>query len=316
MGVTVIIPTFNEELHLARCLASVVDWAERVVVVDSFSTDATGDIAARFAGRGVELVRHRYEGPADQKNWALDHLELVSDWVLFLDADEIVTPPLRDAIVDVSSDPDHATRGYFINRRILWYGRWIRHGGWFPNWNLRLFRRGFARYEQRRVHEHMIVDGPAGYLDGWLDHDDRRDLTFSIAKHNRYSTAEAHEYVDGAARDGYGSLFSRDALSRKRWVKTRIWARLPGKGLWYFVWAYFVRLGFLDGGHGLRFHAMHAMYKQFDELKAWELRHYKEGAPDGAIAFIDRRRESARPAPASSAAVASAAPDLAGGTRD
>ena len=260
-----------------------IGWADRVFVVDSFSTDATPEIARAFADQGVELVSHRYDGPADQKNWALDHLSIASDWILFLDADEAVTPELERAIVAATGDPSTTACGFFINRRILWYGRWIRRGGWFPNWNLRLFRRGRARYEMRRVHEHMIVDGPTASLDGWLDHEDLRDLSFSIAKHNRYSTSEAQEYVAGVSGDDYGRLFTRDALSRKRWIKTRIWAPLPGKGLWYFLWAYVIRLGFLDGMPGLRFHAMHAMYKQFDELKLWELRHYKAGAPAGAI---------------------------------
>ncbi len=273
MGVTVIIPTFDEELHVARCLDSVCGWAERVFVVDSGSTDATPALVEGYRDRGVRLVTHTYEGPAHQKNWALEQLDIPGDWVLFLDADESVTPELRDVILRATSG-DTAVCGYFLNRRIIWEDRWMRHGGWFPNWNLRLFRKGRARYELREVHEHMLVDGPTAFLRGHLLHEDLRDISFFIAKHNRYSDAEAREYgrvLDGT-RDGYARLFTRDPLARRRWIKTRLWARLPCKPLIYFLWAYFVRLGFLDGPVALRFHLMHAMFKQFDALKLWELR--------------------------------------------
>lgn len=284
-NVTVLIPVRDEELHLRACLESVYAWAARVVVIDSYSTDATCQIVADFAERRVELVQHEYAGPADQKNWALDHLDISTDWILFLDADELVTPELADEIRDVTSRSDDAICGYFLNRRIIWYGRWIRFGGWFPNWNLRLFRTGRARYQMRRVHEHMLVNGATARLDAHLIHEDMRDLHHSIAKHNRYSELEALEYREILAGelDGYARLWTRDPLARRRWVKTRVWARLPGKGLLYFLWAYFVRLGFLDGWHGLRYHALHAVFKHFDEMKLWELRRYKEGARKGAV---------------------------------
>ena len=269
---TVIVPVKNEELHLVACLESVVGWARRIVVVDSFSDDRTTEIARSFAGRGVELVQHAYAGPADQKNWALDALDIATEWVLFLDADERVTPELATEIERSTASPD-AADGYFLNRRILWCGRWIRHGGWFPNWNLRLFRFGRARYEMRRVHEHMVCDGPTQKLEGHLIHEDLRDLTHAIDKHNRYSNAEAHEYkaLRSGRSDAYGRLFTRDPLARRRWIKTRVWAHLPLKPLWYFLWCYGVRLGFLDGTLGLRYHLLHAMFKYFDELKLWEL---------------------------------------------
>lgn len=285
MSVTVIIPTYNEQLHLARCLDSVVGWADRVYVLDSFSTDDTVRITEQYRDRGVQLAQNVYEGPAHQKNWALDTLEIPSTWVMFLDADEIVTPELAEEIVQVSDAGGNGSNGYYLNRRIIWYGRWIRRGGWFPNWNLRLFRKGCARYEMREVHEHMLVDGSSGFLEGHLIHEDLRDLGFSIAKHNRYSQLEACEYVRAlkGQRGDYGHLLSRNPLARKRWIKTRLWPRLPAKPLLYFVWAYIFRLGFLDGMHGLRFLGMHAMYKHFDELKLWEMATYKDGAPEGAF---------------------------------
>ena len=282
MSVTVLLPVFNEELHLARSLDSVVGWADRVVVIDSFSDDRTPQIAAAYAQRGVEFVQHRYEGPADQKNWALEHLGIDTVWVLFLDADECVSPDLAAEIAGLCSQPlgPQSPAGYFLNRRILWMGKWIRHGGWFPNWNLRLFQFGRARYEQRRVHEHMECDGPTTKLRGHLVHEDVRDLTHSIAKHNRYSSLEAAEYFEllRGRRDTYARLFTRDPLARRRWIKTKLWARLPAKPMLYFFWCYFLRAGFLDGLTGLRYHLLHAMFKAFDEAKLWEMRTAKKRA--------------------------------------
>lgn len=277
MTLTVIIPVKDEELHIQRCLDSVLDVADRIYVIDSGSTDRTCKIVGQYTARheNVSLVHHGYEGPARQKNWALDALPAETSWVMFLDADESVSPDLARALLRATDDggerADPPVVGWFINRRILFHGRFIRHGGWYPNWNLRLIRRGAGRYEDRRVHEHMQVSGPTAFLTGDLIHEDLRDLSFSIAKHNRYSSDEAAEY-EQAAGDSYGRLFSRDPLARRRWIKTRVWARLPLKAPLYFLWCYVIRLGFLDGRQGFWFHVMHAMYKQFDELKQWERR--------------------------------------------
>jgi glycosyltransferase involved in cell wall biosynthesis len=299
MSVTVIIPTFDEALHIEACLASVSAWARRVYVLDSFSTDATVALAEGF-GAPVEVVQHAYDGPADQKNWALDNLAIDSDWVLFLDADELVTPELRDEIERVTQAQENAVCGYFINRRIIWHGQWIRHGGWFPNWNLRLFRFGKARYHMRRVHEHMISEGPTAHLEGHLVHEDLRDLTHAIDKHNRYSNLEAQEYLAArhGAADDYARLFTRDPLARKRWLKHYVWSKLPCKALCYFAYAYFLRLGFLDGRVGLRYHALHAIFKHFDALKLWELEsgagQAEADTPTYADAYWSERGESLR----------------------
>lgn len=294
-NVTVIIPTFNEEQHLTRCLRSAVRLTDQVYVVDSFSTDATRALARRFHDRGVVTVQHAYAGPAQQKNWALEHLPIATDWVLFLDADEALSEELVDEVARTVDRRDNPVCGYFIRRRIIWFGRWIRFGGWYPSWNLRLFRHGSGRYEERRVHEHMRVDGPTAALRHDLIHEDLRDLSHSIAKHNRYSSLEAQEYqrILEGRRDGYACLWSRDPLARRRWLKTRIFARLPGKMLWYFLWSYVLRLGFLDGLAGLRYHSLQAVYRHFDELKLWELRRQRPRPAVPAVAEVVRPRRGA-----------------------
>src|SRR5580704_11292145 len=173
--IDVLIQTHNEELNLPHTLESVKGWVNRIFVVDSGSTDRTAEIAASY---GAEFVHKAWEGYAKQKNWALDNLPFESPWILILDADESVSPELKEEIQEIMSRPVqnvfHA--GFYLNRVTIFMGREIHHCAYFPAWNLRLFKRGMARYEQRDVHEHMVVDGPVSNLRYLLRHEDRRGL--------------------------------------------------------------------------------------------------------------------------------------------
>jgi len=278
--VTALIPTYNEELNLHDCLASLRGWVDEIFVVDSFSTDRTCEIAR---AAGARVVQHEYPGPAEQKNWALDNLPIKSEWVLILDADERVSAPLRDEILGLIAAGGDC-QGFYLNRLFIFYGHPIRHCGWYPSWNLRLFRRGAARYENRAVHEHMVVAGPVGFCRADLLHEDQRDLSHWIAKHNRYSSLEADEMV--RARTGQSRMARRlhGSLALKRLIKERLWRYLPGRSLLYFLYLYVLRLGFLDGAAGWRFCLMHASVEFWTSLKYWELRNYKHQAPPGGIA--------------------------------
>jgi len=159
-------------------------------VVDSYSADRTVEIAREA---GANVVQHVFEGYARQKNWALENVPFRSDWVLILDADERVPAELAPEISGIVAADGNGYEGFYLNRKLIFYGKWIRHCGWYPSWNLRLFRRGHGRYEQREVHEHLLLDGKAGYCQHELIHEDLRDMSFWIAKHNRYSSQEARE---------------------------------------------------------------------------------------------------------------------------
>ena len=186
-------------------LRSVTGWADAVHVVDSESTDATREIAERA---GANVVIRPWLGYARQKNWALDNLPLKADWVFILDADEAILPELRDELLAIARRPVDEVRegGFHINRYFIFLGRRIRHCGYYPSWNLRFFKRGRARYEEREVHEHMLVDGETGYLKGHMEHYDRRGLEAYMAKHNVYSTLEAREIVRSERGEGGGDL--------------------------------------------------------------------------------------------------------------
>lgn len=272
--IDVMIITHDEALNLPHCVAALRGWTNKVFVIDSGSTDGTQDIARSF---GACVVNHEWEGYARQKNWALDNLPFESPWILIVDADEVITAELRDQLVQVASKPVDEVKesGYYINRYFIFLGKRIRHCGYYPSWNLRFFKRGKARYEQREVHEHMIVDGPVESLKGHMEHYDRRGLEVYMAKHNRYSTLEAAEIValeHSAMQSKIEAKLFGDPLQRRRWIKQRIYPKLPAKWLFRFLFMYVLRLGFLDGLTGLRFCLFISAYELLVQLKIIELR--------------------------------------------
>ena len=279
-NIEVIIPVKNEEINLPFALASVQEWADRVWVIDSESTDKTCEIAK---DAGAEVVVKPWLGYAKQKNWALDTLDLKADWVFFLDADEAILPELRDELLAIASkDVDKVNESAFnINRYFIFLGKRIRHCGYYPSWNVRFFKRGKARYEEREVHEHMVVDGKTSYLKGHMEHYDRRGLELYMAKHNHYSTLEAIEILQQATTKDEtidAKLFG-SAQQRRRWIKRHIYPRLPARWLFRFFWMYLLRLGFLDGINGLRFCLFISSYELLISLKTVELQ--QEEISDG-----------------------------------
>lgn len=278
--ISVLIPTFNEEPNIAQCLSSVLGWADEVFVVDSFSTDRTVEIAKEM---GATVVQHRFEGYAQQKNWAMDTLPFRNEWLLILDADEYVTAKSREEMASLAGANGAGFDGFLINRRFVFYGKWIKHCGWYPSWHLRFFRHRLGRYENRPVDEHVILNGKIGNLKQDLIHRDCRDMDWWIAKHNRYATlnAIAYEQVENnqlASERIQPRLFGNH-VERRRFLKERVWRHLPGRSLLFFLYLYIFRLGFLDGRKGLMFCAMHGVFEQMKVAKQWELREAKNLRP-------------------------------------
>lgn len=260
--------TKDEEKNLPRCLES-IRWVDQVVVVDSFSRDATPDIAR---AHGAELVRHPFEGYPEQRNWALETTRWRNEWILILDADEAVTAELR-AEIEALLEDGPAAEGYYVNRRVFFLGRWIRHCGWYPNWNLRLFRRGRARYGRRPVNEHLEIDGPLGYLHGELIHDNRKGLTAFLEKHNRYASLEAQARLRDDRRRGLWASLPELAspATRRRTLKRELWPLVPAKPLAFFFYSYVLQQGFLDGPVGLAFCLLMSAHELNVGLKMREL---------------------------------------------
>lgn len=290
----VMVITFNEAMNLPHCLASLKGWVNRIFVVDSGSTDGTPDLARQG---GAEVVHHVWEGYARQKNWGLTNLPFESPWVLILDADEIITPGLRDRILQVTNQPIAQVKenGFFINRVTFFLGQPIRHAGYYPSWNMRLIKRGAGLYEDREVHEHIIIPDPVGYIRQPMHHDDRRGLEHYLAKHNRYSTLEARslwQEIQNPSMSEKANL-SPDARHR-RWLKRVGMRYIPWPGAWRFVYMYFFRLGILDGVAGLEFCRLISMY---DAMVAMKLRAIRRHGPliDAAPASPSTGQVAARP---------------------
>jgi len=248
MPLSVAIITLNEEAKLGRTLDSLRGLADEVIVVDSGSTDRTLEIAR---AHGAKVFCEPWKGYATQKNSAI--ARATGDWVLSLDADEVLEPELAEEIRSVVTQAaDDGIHGYFIPRKNFFFGRWVKHGGYYPDPKLRLFRRGTARFQERLVHESMESDGPTARLRHALLHDAYPTLKGYLGACNKYSSL--------SAEIAYGKGHRRFSLWN---IVLRPWAT--------FLYNYFVRLGFLDGREGLLVHLYHACYVSWTYAKAWEL---------------------------------------------
>jgi glycosyltransferase involved in cell wall biosynthesis len=280
-NIEVVMIVRDEEVNVPHSIGSVVGWADRVWVVDSGSTDRTCEIARSL---GAEVVSREWLGYARQKNWAIDTLAIEAPWILILDADESVTPELREQLLAIAARPvaEVQESAFHINRYFVFLGGVIRHCGYYPSWNVRFFKRGRARYEEREVHEHMVADGTVGFVHADLEHNDRRPLEHHIAKHNRYSSMEARAIFAerSSVSQGLPARFFGGPLERRRWIKRYVYPRLPAKFAFRFLWMYLLKLGFLDGVTGWRFCLFISAYELQIEQKLVELR-LRSSAPHG-----------------------------------
>jgi glycosyltransferase involved in cell wall biosynthesis len=280
VAVSVIIPTKNEERNIEACLDGVA-WAAEVIVFDSMSTDATLDLAK---AKGAKIVQREFDNFSDHKNWAIDNIEFENHWLLIVDADERVTPPLAEEIrVVVEELSSHI--GYYIARKNLFSGRWIKHAGMYPDWQLRLFQAGKARYEKRLVHEHMLLDGSAGHLKTPFTHYDDKGIARYIDRHNVYSTLEAvevYKFLNGPqGAEQTSAEISSDASDagpgRRRRLKQFAYRWLPFRPAFVFLWMYFIKLGILEGRIGFQYCLLRAVYEFQIDLKLDELK--RDGSP-------------------------------------
>ncbi|MCX8156978.1 MAG: glycosyltransferase family 2 protein [Verrucomicrobiae bacterium] len=272
---SVLIPTFNEERNIGECIDT-VKWADEIVVVDSHSLDKTAEIAQ---AKGARVIQFKWDGRyPKKKNWALANVNWRNEWVLILDADERITQDLGKEIKEKIANPDHD--GYFINRRFIFMGQWIRHCGYYPSWNLRLFKHQLGRYEKvdvgdagsgdNEVHEHVVLRGTAGYLKKDMLHFAYPDIHTWIEKHNRYSSWEAAIEVQGQCHQE--NILGDKQKSRRR---LRLWSRhLPFRPALRFCYSYFLQLGILDGMVGWRFCRLLAMYERMIVFKVKEKKTY------------------------------------------
>jgi glycosyltransferase involved in cell wall biosynthesis len=274
--VSVVVATLNEELHVERVVHSARDLGP-VYVVDGGSSDPTCELAK---AAGAHVIEHEWTGYAEQKNWALDNLPIGTEWVLFLDADEYLTPALVDEIANAVTRDD--LDGFYLPEMNVFMGRPLRHAWWYPAYQLRLFRFGKGRYEERSVHESVIVDGRTGFLRETLYHESLKGIEAFVERHLRYARLEAAEMIrlrrDGFGGQRHGRLFGTWP-ERRRFLKLNVWYRVPARPLIRFLWLYVLRRGFLDGRPGRVYCSLLAVYEVLIDAMQAELLQAEEEEP-------------------------------------
>jgi glycosyltransferase involved in cell wall biosynthesis len=259
---TVIILTLNEEVNIAHAINSVKGWAADIFILDSGSTDGTIKLAENM---GAKVFHRTFDNYANQRNYAITELPVQTEWIFFLDADEYATPELKNEIDAVIKE--NKFDGLYIKFRFYFLDRWIKHGGYYPTWILRLFKKDKASVS-RGMNEHIIIDGKVGYLKNDFMHKDNKGLNEWIAKHKRYAAYEAEELIKfkrrkaEGRRDEFADLKGSQA-QKKRWIRENIWNPLMPpliRPFIYYFYRYIIRLGFLDGKAGLVYHYLQGLW--------------------------------------------------------
>ncbi len=273
--ISVIILTFNEEKHIARCIDSLQSFAREVFVVDSYSTDATVSIAESY---GAKVFQNTFINQAIQFNWALETCPISTEWIMRIDADEYVLPELAVEISTKLPSFEDSISGVFLKRRLIFLDRWIKHGGNYPVWLLRIWRKSKGYCENRWIDEHMVVSkGDTTYFENDFVDENLNSLGWWINKQNNHSTREMIVHFLSkykiSSKDEVTTRLAGSPYQRKRWLK-QIYAKTPlfMRPLLMFFYVYLLRGGFLDGYPGLiRQFLMVFWYRFLVDAKIYEI---------------------------------------------
>lgn len=268
LDLTVVILTKNESIHITRALNHLKGLASRVLVVDSYSTDDT--VAMAKAG-GADVLQNKFINYSKQFQWALDHGSIQTNWVMRLDADEIIESDLRENLLHTVPNLPNTVAGINIKRKHIFLDHWVRFGGRYPLVLLRIWRNGQGRIEDRWMDEHMIIWGGNSITleGGFCDHN-LNNLSFFTTKHNAYATREALDVLIKRHKlspedDSLSKESGPAQAAIKRLLKERLYNKLPFtlSSLLYFLWRYIFQLGFLDGRTGLIYHFLQGYWYRF-----------------------------------------------------
>lgn len=265
LPLTIVILTFNEELNIEACLDSVSGINADVFVVDSFSTDRTIEILEE---RNITYTQHAFKNYSAQRNWAHENLPFHNKWVMPLDAGERISAEMAAWLNKDFNPADETIAGYMFSRRTIFFDQWIKRGGHYPNYHLRLFRIGNGRCEDKIYDQHFVTEGNVQSLPAGLDiidtvTDNLKDFTIS---HARWAAFEAMELVLSKEDSGeVNSKLTGNPIEKRRWLKNNVFQKAPLflRSFLYFLYRYFIRLGFLDGKKGLVFHFLQGFWFRF-----------------------------------------------------
>lgn len=289
--IAVIILTYNEEAHIERCISSVKKFTDEIFVVDSFSNDNTVDLAKSL---GAKVYQNEWVNYANQFNWALKNCPIISEWVWRLDADEYIDREKGIGIKQRLKDLDNDINGLYIKRKIIFLGREILHGGWYPVWHLKIWRNNKGYCEARWMDEHIkLKEGKTGKLSGYIQVDENlNDLTWWTRKHNSYATREMVDMLDSQfgifKKSEVTPKFFGNSEERKRWLKKKyLGFPLFIRPFFYFVYRYIILGGFLDGKQGFIWHVLQGFWYRFlVDAKIFELKRRFNGDNEKIIGFL------------------------------
>ncbi|MFH1868868.1 MAG: glycosyltransferase family 2 protein [Candidatus Omnitrophota bacterium] len=265
--ISVIIITKDEEQNIKECLES-VKWADEIFIVDSGSIDKTLEIAKSYTEK---ISYHRFENFAQQRNWAQDKLPIKNEWVFHLDADERASDELKDELKKAFSHSPDAD-GFMMSRRTMFRGRWIRHGGHYPVYHLRIFKKDKGRSEQRLYDQNYIVSGRVSIISADIINIINPDLESWKQRHKRWSVLEAEEVLLNKERVMNIGL-EGSPIEKRNWFRYRIYYKMPLfiRSFVYFFYRYILKMGFLDGREGLTFHFWQGLwYRLLVDIKIYE----------------------------------------------
>ena len=293
LDLTVIILTYNEEIHIRRCLENVCPIAKKVIVVDSPSSDRTVQICQEFDN--VEVVVHKYPGnQAEQFNWALDNLKIETEWILRLDADEYLTPELVEELKEKLPRMDEGVSALSLSRARAYFGKVLHHGIVNGIWITRIFRIGKARYEKRLMDEHLSVEGEIVRMEHQFVDDNRMTIGQFTIKHEGYASREATLLLDAEYHLTDTSAMPKDhgeEVEKKRAQKER-YARMPlfWRAFAYFIYRYIIKLGFLDGKEGFLWDFLQGWwYRTLVDAKIFEVKKACGNDKEAIVKYIKEK---------------------------
>jgi glycosyltransferase involved in cell wall biosynthesis len=277
-SLTVIILSYNEEKHITRCIQNLKRITDNIIIIDSMSTDRTVEIATAL---GARVVQRAWPGNhSDQFNWALDNCNITTTWTMRMDSDEYLLDELIDEINTKLPLAKPETGGYIIKRRVIFMEKWMKRGGFYPHRLLRIWRTGTGKLEERAMDEHVVLDkGETETFDHDMVDHNLNDLTWWTHKQNNYASREVQDLIDiekgTTSSNNVEVSLSGEQSSRKRWIKEKVYSKIPlfVRPFIYFLYRYFIRLGFLDGGAGLVWHFLQGFWYRFlVDAKMYELK--------------------------------------------
>ncbi len=263
--ISILILTLNEEINIKDCLDSVA-WSDDIVVLDSGSTDKTISLARKKHGR---IVKRSFDNWASHQNWAMKNIKFNHPWVFYLDADERMTPELKDELLSLAANSTRTEVAYFCGRRNFFQGKWIKHA-YPPSHILRFFKPKHVRFE-RLVNPTPVISGSYGYLRNYFDHYNfSKGLEEWFAKHNRYSSFEASEGIKALNTPiSLKGFLNSDPYERRKFLKALSF-RMPFRPMLKFIYLYFLKRGFLDGTPGLVYCVLQSFYEFMITIKMRE----------------------------------------------